>query len=74
METIGHFQCLNPKCGYELAQVVSHKKRTALTIGQADGMKILIDRGLLICPHCREEHYFWSQPLSAVRLGIAEAA
>ena len=50
-------------CDYDFGHVVEHKGKTALTIGQGDGTKVLIFRGLMVCPKCGSESKFCSEDI-----------
>ena len=61
------------QCGYELAEVLNHKRRTALSLFIADGVGVLVFRGRLTCPRCCAGRDFVSVPMSAIKLGIVES-
>jgi hypothetical protein len=64
------------KCGRHLARVVEHKGHTALLLYEADSITAFLTRGEIVCPapKCGGLREFYSVPMSAIRLGIAEVA
>jgi len=71
MTYIVPFSCSS--CDYELADVIEHEGRTALSLFLADGATVLIIRGRIMCPKCRISRTFVSVSMKAIRLGIADA-
>lgn len=63
-----YLYCLD--CNTKLSTVTERDGRTAIVITSKNGTEVAIFRAELICSICGETRKFYSELISAVRLGI----